>query len=158
MLNPVAYEAVEHDASANVSALLIVLCAAIASGIGAATSDGFSGLYRVIIADLISWVLYATFAYIIGARIFKTDQTRSTLGELLRTLGYAQVPAFLLVFSGIFIIGWVVSFVVFVWILATTVVAIRQALDFTTGRAIGTAVVSWLLYIIPFVLIVAALS
>ena len=37
-----------------------------------------------------------------------------------------------------------VGLVVLIWLLATTVVAIRAALDFTTGRAIATAVVAWL--------------
>lgn len=158
LLDANAYEAVEHDVNATSSALLIVVFAALASGIGALTSNGLRSLAVTVAADLISWVLYATVAYFIGTVIFKTDETRATLGELLRTLGYAQTPALLLVFSGIFILGSFVSIVVFFWILATTVVALRQALDFTTGRAIGTAVVSWLLFIVPFTIIVALIS
>ncbi len=157
MLNPAAYESVERDTDATLTAFLIVLAAAVATGIGAFTADGISGLYRSIIADLISWVLYATFAYFIGTRIFRTSETRATVGELLRTLGFAQVPSFFLIFSGILFLGGIISIIVFFWILATTVVALRQALELTTGRAIATAVVSWLLYVIPFLIIVALL-
>lgn len=156
-LNPEAYEAVERDVNATSTALLIVIAAAIASGIGALTVDGFSGLFAGIVASLISWVLYAAVAYFIGTRIFRTPETRATLGELLRTLGFAQVPTFFLILSGIPLLGFLVSFVVFFWMLATTVVALRQALDFTTGRAIGTAIVSFLLYVIPYLLILALL-
>jgi hypothetical protein len=157
-LDPNAYEAVERDVNANSSALMIVILAALASGIGALTSNGFRALIVAVIADLISWVLYAAVAYVIGTRIFQTAETRATLGELLRTLGYAQTPNLLLIFAGIPVFGVIVSVVVFFWFLATTVVALRQALDFTTGRAIGTAVVSWFLFIIPYLVIVALIS
>ena len=43
-LNPAAYEAVERDTDATVTAFLIVLGAAIATGIGAFTADGIHGL------------------------------------------------------------------------------------------------------------------
>ena len=47
--------------------------------------------------------------------------------------------------------------VVGVWTLITTVVAVRAALDFSTGRAIATAIVGWivqgLLLGIPLVLL-----
>jgi hypothetical protein len=32
--------------------------------------------------------------------------------------------------------------------LACAVVAIRQALDFTTGKALGTALIGWLVYVL----------
>jgi len=155
MLNPDAYEAVERDTNATVTAFLIVVLAAIATGIGGLTDNGLNGLIGGIIAALISWVLYAVASYYIGTLIFKTSETRATLGELLRTLGFAQVPSFFLILSGIVILGWIVSIIVFFWILATTIVALRQALDFTTGRAIGTAIVAWIIYIIPYAILVA---
>jgi hypothetical protein len=158
LLKPDAYEAVERDTNATSTALLIVVGTAIAAGIGDLTHHGLRGLISGVIAGLISWVLYALAAYFIGSTIFKTSQTATTLGELLRTLGFAQVPAFLLILSGIFLLGAIVSVVVFFWVLATTIVALRQALDFTTtGRAIGTAIVAWLFYIIPYLILLAIL-
>ncbi len=158
LLDVDAYEAVEHDVNATSSALLIVLLSAIAAGIGAFSSNGMRGLVVTVVADLISWVLYAAFAYFIGTVIFKTSETRTTLGEILRTLGYAQTPALLLVLGGILLFGGFINIVVFFWILVTTVIALRQALDFSTGRAIGTALVSWLLFVVPFTLIFYAIS
>ena len=158
LLNPNAYEEVERDVNANGSALMVVIFAALAAGIGSLISNGVRGLVATVIAALISWVLYATVAYFIGTTIFKTRQTRATVGELLRTLGYAQTPSLLLIFSGIFFVGGAIAIIVFFWMLATTVVALRQALDFTTGRAIGTAIVSWLIFIVPFLLIVSLFS
>jgi hypothetical protein len=155
MLNADAYEAVERDVSATKTALIIVVATSIAAGIGGLTDHGLRGLIGGVIAAIVSWVLYAIAAYFIGTRIFKTSETRSTIGELLRTLGFAQVPAFLLILSGIFVLGGLVSIVVFFWILATTVIALRQALDFSTGRAVGTAIIAWIIYIIPYALLIA---
>ena len=59
---------------------------------------------------------------------------------MARTLGYANSPRALLIVSGVPVLGALVGIVVFFWILVTTVVAIRAALDFSTGRAVGTAI------------------
>jgi len=156
MLNPQAYEAVERDVGANKTALIIVVASAIFAGIGSLTDNGLGGLIGGVAAAIVSWVLYAIAAYLIGTKVFKTSATESTLGECLRTLGFAQVPAFFLILSGIPLLGALIGIIVFIWILATTVVALRQALDFSsTGRAIITAVVSWIVYIIPYAILVA---
>ena len=41
-------------------------------------------------------------------------------------------------------VGSLVQVVVGFWMLAAGIIAIRQALDFSTGKAILTAVVGWL--------------
>jgi len=38
--------------------------------------------------------------------------------------------------------------VVAIWVLIAGIIAIRQALDFSTGRAILTAVLGWIAYLI----------
>jgi hypothetical protein len=40
------------------------------------------------------------------------------------------------------LLGWIVALVAGIWTLVTSIIAIRQALDFTLGRAIGTAIVA----------------
>ena len=35
-----------------------------------------------------------------------------------------------------------------VWVLVASVVAIREGLDFSTGRAVGTAIGGWLVWIV----------
>jgi hypothetical protein len=37
---------------------------------------------------------------------------------------------------------------VFFWLLVAGIVAIRQALDFSTGRAIATAIVGWICMVV----------
>jgi hypothetical protein len=151
-LEPQLYEEVEHDQSATGQAMLVVVLGAIAAGIGA-LSGGVIGLIVGIIAALIFWALYAFIAYWVGTNIFKGPRTEATWGELLRTLGFASSPRVLLILGIIPIAGGLIWLAVFIWTLVTTVIAIRQALDFATGRAIATAVVSWLpMVVVPLVL------
>ncbi len=140
-LDPQVYEEVEHDQSATSQAMTVVVLGAVAAGIGA-LYGGVIGLVVGVIAGLIGWAVYAFVAYWVGTNIFKGPQTDATWGELLRTLGFASSPRVLLVLGIIPVLGIFVGLAVFVWTLFTTVVAIRQALDFDTGRAIATAVVS----------------
>ncbi len=155
-LEPQLYEEVEHDQSATGQALVVVALGAVAAGIGA-LSGGIGDLFWILIASLIGWAVYAFIAYWVGTNIFKGPQTSATWGELLRTLGFANSPRVLLVLVIIPVVGIIVGLAVFIWMLFTTVIAIRQALDFDTWRAIGTAVVSllaqFLIYAVVFALV-----
>jgi hypothetical protein len=141
------YEEVEHDRSATSQALLVVALGAVAAGIGA-LSGGIGGLIVGVVLALVGWAVYAHVAYWVGTTFFKGPQTDATWGQLLRTLGFASSPRVLLVLGVIPVVGLLIWIAVFFWTLVTTVIAIRQALDFDTGRAIATAVVSWLAFLV----------
>ncbi len=156
-LEPQLYEEVEHDQSATGQALLIVVLGAIAGGIGA-LSGGIAGLIFGIIAALVGWAVYAFIAYWVGTNIFKGPQTEATWGQLLRTLGFANSPRILLVLTIIPVVGIFVGLAVFIWMLFTTVIAIRQALDCDTGKAIATAVVSLLAQFVIYFVVFAIVT
>ncbi len=156
-LDPQLYEEVEHDQSATGQAPLVVALGAIAAGIGA-LSGGVVGLIVGIILALVGWAVYAFIAYWVGTHIFKGPQTEATWGQLLRTLGFANSPKVLLVLVIIPVVGIIVGLAVFVWTLVATVIAIRQALDFDTGRAIATAVVSLLAQLVIYLVVFAIVA
>lgn len=156
--DPQAYEAVEHDEAATGTALAIVVLASIANGIGNLRDTGILGAIVGVIFAVIGFVLYAGIAYLIGAKVFATEETRATWGQLVRTLGFAQAPGVLRVLGIVPLIGGVVNFVVAIWILVASIVAIRQACDFSTGRAILTAIVSWIVYFIFVVVPMAVMG
>lgn len=56
------------------------------------------------------------------------------------------------------LLGWLIAVAVGIWVLVATIIAIRQSMELTTGRAIGTAVIAWLIYIIVNALILTALA
>ena len=144
------YEEVEHDESLTRQAALVVAIVAIARGIGG-LNEGTQGIFIGILLALLGWLLWAGITYLIGDKFLGGT---ATWGELLRTLGYAQSPGLLLVIGFVPLVGWLVALIVPIWLLVTGIVAIRQALDFSTGKAILTAVLGWVVAVgIPLVLV-----
>jgi len=149
------YEEVEADKSATRQALVVVLIYSICAGIGSGLamiwdeSAGrfFLNLFVGLISALVFWLVWSFITYFIGTRLFKGPETQSNYGELLRTIGFAATPGIFLIFIFIPYIGGFIYFVVWVWMLIAMVIAVRQALDFTTGRAIGTVLVGGVIYL-----------
>jgi hypothetical protein len=83
------------------------------------------------------WIVWALSTWLIGSKIFHGT---TDMGEMLRVLGFAQAPRAIGVIP---FLGPVAA----VWVLAASVVAIREGLDFSTGRAIGTALGGWVIWI-----------
>ena len=133
------HEEVEADEGATLQAAAVVVLAALAQAVGASGSGGSA--FGAAIGGLVGWALWAGLTYMIGAYIFKGT---ATWGELLRTLGFAQSPRFLLVLGFIPLIGWLIGVAVSIWVLITGIVAIRQALDISTGKAIAVAFIGWI--------------
>ncbi len=149
-LDIATYEEVEHDESLTRQAALVVVIVAIARGIGG-LNEGTQGIFVGIVLALLGWLLWAGITYLIGDKLLGGT---ATWGELLRTLGYAQSPGVLLVIGFVPLFGWLVALIVPFWLLVAGIVAIRQALDFSTGKAVLTAVLGWVVAVgIPLVLV-----
>ena len=149
MLDVNTYEEVEHDTTATNQAAGVVGIVAVASAIGAA-GGGIGAIIGGVIAAFLGWLLWAGITYLIGDKLFGGT---ATWGELLRTLGFAQAPGVLYVLGIIPLLGWLVRLVVGIWILVAGIIAIRQALDFSTGKAVLTAILGWLALIIPMLIL-----
>jgi hypothetical protein len=140
-----SYEEVEADSGATGQAAGVVVLVAVAQGIGAA-GFGAVGLIGGAVAALLGWLLWAGVTYLIGDKLLGGT---ATWGELLRTIGFAQTPGLFMILAFVPVIGRPVAVVVSIWVLIAGVVAIRQALDFSTGKAVATAILGWLVIAIP---------
>lgn len=138
------YEEVEADTSATGQAAIVVALAAVGMAAGNAWRGG-PGVLTGLVAQLLSWIMWSGVTYLIGTRVFKGT---ATWGELLRTLGFAQAPGILFALAIIPFLGVLVKVAVGLWLLGTGIVAIRQALDFDTGKAVLTALCAWLATIV----------
>ena len=144
MLNVSTYEEVEADTNATSQAMTVVVLASVANGIGSIGYGGIMGLIWGTVAALIGWAIWAGLTFLIGTKLMPEPQTRSDVGQLLRTIGFAQSPGVLRVLGIIPILGGLISLVVWVWILVATVIAVRQALDYqSTGRAVVVCVIGF---------------
>lgn len=143
LLNTRTYSEIAHDPNALAEAAIVVATVAISAGIGNVI-HGADGLIAGVILSLLGWVISSAIIFFIGTRITGTPTTTGSVESILRTLGYASAPNVLLFLGFIWIIGPLVVFALSLWTLATTILAIRAALDMTLGRAIITGLVAML--------------
>ena len=137
------YEEVEADAGATAQAALVVGLAAAAAAIGASQA-GLAQVTGRLATELLGWLLWSGITFLIGAKLLGGT---ATWGELLRTIGFAQGPGLLLALRAVPGLSPIVGGMVALWKLVAVIVAIRQALDFGTGKALLTAVLGFAAYV-----------
>jgi hypothetical protein len=148
-LSAAAYEEVEADPRSLPGAALVVLVAGASGGLGtwlrqaAAGAAGLDlGLETAASALLapVLWLAGSAFAFMAGASFFRGPHTQTDFAEVLRTTGFAFAPGWLFAAQGLRpeALGIVAGWLLWLWVLAGGVVALRQALDFGTLRALGT--------------------
>jgi hypothetical protein len=140
-LDQPVFRTIARDPNATRQAAIVVGVVAVAGAIGGA-GEGIGGIILGIISALIGWLIFAGLAWFFGTNIFGTPTTVTNWESLLRTLGYAQTPRILTIFGFIPIIGWLAALVGSIWAIVTAIVAIRETLGFSTGRAIITAIIA----------------
>jgi len=164
------YTAVEADPTATRQALLIVLFYSICSGIGFGFADlltlgtqyFFVRMFTVLVGALVFWLLWSRIIYFVGTTLFKGPKAPwrsvANYGELLRSIGFAATPGILMIFAFVpFPVGGIISIVAAIWMFTATVIAVRQSLDFSTGRAVSTCVVAGAIYMLLLIGLIALL-
>jgi len=145
------YEQVEADPSTLKEAGLIVVLSSVAAGIGSVHQAGFSGILFGTLAALVGWFIWAYLTMIIGTKILPTPDTEADYGELLRTIGYSSSPGVVRILGIIPGLGPIMAFLGSIWMLVAMVVAVRQALDYTsTLRAVAVCIIGWIIQAIVF--------
>lgn len=146
-LDPAIYNELEGDLSASGQALLVVILASLATGIGNGIrlsmrgypGEAVAGVITGLITALIGFAVFVTLVYFVGTRLFGGT---ATPGEILRPLGFAYTPQLLGFFTFIPVLGGLAAFIGIIWGWVASVIAVREALDFDTGKAVLTIIVS----------------
>ncbi len=96
---------------------------------------------------LVLWLGGSAFTYMVGATFLRGPHTVTDYAEVLRTTGFAFTPGILrgLVAVPPAALGSWLPLFADLWMLVAGVVAVRQALDFGTRRAIATFGLSFVL-------------
>jgi hypothetical protein len=148
LLDADVYEDVEHDERALPQAFVVVVLSSIATGVGSVRPDAVMAFLPGTLFALAGWVVWSSLVYVIGARLFPQPQTEADIGQLMRTTGFASAPGLLGVAGLVPALGPVLLFVVSVWMALAMLMAVRQALDFTSlWRALGVVMVGWAAYL-----------
>lgn len=139
------FESIEHDQSATGQALLVVVLAAILSGLGSGIFSIFSDRSFVssfiggIIGALIGWLAWSVVSWFVGTNFFGG---KATVDEMLRVIGFSTAPLML------GIIPCIGQFVGWIWSLVAGFIAIRQGLDLDNTKAFLTALIGFVVLII----------
>ena len=150
------YEDVEADVNATGQAVAVIVLSSVASAFGlmrSASADASLFLSYTTMA-LSAWVAWSALVYVIGVHLLPGPETKATVGEVLRTTGFAAVPGVVRAFGVVPVVGPAFFALGSVWMLAAMFVAVRQALDYRhITRALAVCVVGWLLSLLFVALI-----
>ena len=150
------YEEVEADTTATPQAMLVVVLANLAAGVGAWREVGIGGLLVTTLISLIGWYAWAFVTYFVGTRFLPGAQTQADVGQLLRPIGFSATPGLIRVLGLVPGLNWLVTLVAALWMLVAMVVAVRQALDYdSTGRAVAVCLIGWVINMVVFVVLAA---
>ena len=142
-LEPQLYEEVEHDQDATIPAGAVVVLASALSGLGALFTMGLGGFLQVIFSALFGWAVWSVIIFFVGTKLF---EGKADVGEMLRVLGFAYTPMCLGIIP---FLGWLVGSV---WTIIAIVVATRQGLDVSTGKAVAAILIGLPVYIVIAIL------
>jgi hypothetical protein len=144
------YEEVEADSTANGQAIAVVVIASLSASIGVGAVDARS-MVGMLVVSMLSWLIWVLLTLFIGTRLLPGSVTHADFGEVLRTTGFSASVGILRVLGVIPAIRGPVFAVVTIWMLVTFVIAIRQALDYSsTVRAASVCLLGWLIHGILF--------
>jgi hypothetical protein len=143
LLEPEAYQEAAMVPSTRVHATLVVGISAAAAGLGG-LSGGLTGLVLGSLAAVFGWGLYCFAVSWAATNRFGVPRTAANWGATWRTLALASSPRVFLVLTFLPAVGFLVGLAVHAWVLITTVLAVREALDLEARPAIATAVIGML--------------
>ena len=86
------YEEVEADTQAGGQAMVVVVLSSLAAGIGYSGASGIGGMIGLVIVSLAAWYLWAFLTFLVGTKLLPGPHTEADMGQLLRTIGFAQRP------------------------------------------------------------------
>lgn len=142
-LDVATFEGLEADRSAMVQSVAVVVLSSLAAGFGVGGTN-LPVFLTISVIALGSWVMWAFLMVQIGGRLMPMPGTKVDVGELLRTTGFAAAPGFLQVLAILPYMRVPIFAATWLWMLAAMVVAVRQALDYTsTKRALAVCGLAW---------------
>ena len=147
-LDPIAFEEIEGDPRAAMQSVVVVVLVCIAGGFAARGLGliGIAGFVTGAIVSLGAFLVWSAVVMTLGTITMPEPQTRSSMPEVLRVLGFSAAPGVLIAFAAMPAAAPVVFSIVAAWMIAAAVMGVQRALDYRSwSRAIAVCVVAWLL-------------
>lgn len=151
-LQPDAYTEVSADETATAPAFVVAVLASLLGGIGTAFTNADFGIGSAIIGAIVFaplGLLLVTGIFHLLAKMF--GGSAEYMG-LLRPLGHGYAPAALGIIPFVGLLGSI-------WVLACSVIAVREVEGLSTGKAVAVVLIpAAILFLIALVLIAAVVA
>jgi hypothetical protein len=146
LLSSPTYEEVEGDAHANGQAIAVVALSTVAAALGAGIKD-WPGTLGLLVTAGAGWVIWVLLTLLIGTKLLPGSETRADFGQVFRTTGFSAAPGLARILGLAPGIGGLLFAAATVWMLLSFVVAVRQAMDYSsTGRALAVCLLGWTIH------------
>ena len=174
MLDSLVFDEIKEDRDATTQAVQVIIIVAVigvissvAQALSAPDQSAFesSALTNVGVSaatTVFGWLAWAFLAYLLGTGVF--GGTGSYM-DMVRAIAFAQSPSVISILSVplVFIpladvvLGGLIGLVVALWVLMVNVIATRQTLGVSTGKAVVVTVIVTIVLVVTFVAITFAL-
>jgi len=154
------YKAVAEDQGTSSQSLWVVAIYGMASRFAFFGKAGAAAINMVLLTTLFGWYIWAFFTYYLGTKIFSEPQTDTDRKAVFRAMGFAVSAGWIRALGVVPGIAWIAIVVSTIWMLVASVIAVKQALDYTsTLRAAGVCVICWCIsMIVQMMLLVILIS
>ena len=150
VLNANFYENARNEPRVHRLALIIVILAAVSRGLGSLViaTINLAPFPLLVLALLFNGLTFVGGYYFWTFTIWKLGQwlkrdSAAAYGDLLGPIGFAYAPQVLNFLTLIPLLGQLIERILAVWSLLAVIVAVRQGLDISTGRAALICLVGW---------------
>jgi hypothetical protein len=152
------FEEIEADPNALGQAVAVIVIAALAALIGNMFRYGLGGGFTGLIGALIGYGVWTVIVVLLGTKVMPEPSTKADFAEGFRVIGFAASPGVLNIFAVIPILGYLIGWIISLWMLVVMVIAVRTVLDYTsTARAIIVCLIGFCAYILLYLIIVLPL-
>jgi hypothetical protein len=136
---------------------MVIVIAAVASLIGN-MFRGVGGAFIGLIGALIGYAVWTVIVVLVGTKVMPEPATKADFAEGFRVIGFAAAPGVFSVLAIIPLLGYLISFVIWIWSLVVMVVAVRTVLDYTsTARAVIVCLIGFCVYLFIYLLVLVPL-
>lgn len=174
MLDPLVFDEIKGDRDATFQAVQVIIIVTVIGVISsvvqtlnapaesALESNALTNVGTSAAATVIGWLAWAFLAYLLGTGVFGGA---GSYMDMLRAIAFAQAPSVISILSVplVFIpvagaiLGGLLGLAAALWVLIVNVIATRQTLGISTGRATVVTVIVTIVMVVAFVAITFAL-
>ena len=148
------FEEIEHDPNALGQAVAVIVIAALASLIGNMFRYGVGGGLTGLLATLIGYGVWTVIVVLLGTKVMPEPATKADFAEGFRVIGFAASPGVFNLLAIIPILGYLIGWVISIWMLVVMVIAVRTVLDYTsTARAVIVCLVGFCVYMLLYLMV-----